>query len=195
MPRIPRSDPENRADIYIVADLRVDVGRQCVSRGHADIALPNLSFQLLVALIQSAPNVLSNDRLMELVWPGQVVSPETVNKRVKLLRDALSDDVREPRYIAGVRSRGTGSLPPCKLHRPQKSPRPRVKSIRLTRRNRRPFRRCPATGDGAVVWLAGVDVWGLRARIVWVWRIALRCAIQVRLPSRKSRWRSCHLKS
>jgi TolB-like protein/DNA-binding winged helix-turn-helix (wHTH) protein len=97
---------DSRADIYIVADLRVDVGRQCVFRGQTDIALPNLSFRLLVALIQSAPNVLSNDRLMELVWPGQVVSPETVNKRAKLLRDALGDDVREPRYIAGVRSRG-----------------------------------------------------------------------------------------
>jgi TolB-like protein/DNA-binding winged helix-turn-helix (wHTH) protein len=107
-----RSDPENRADIYIVADLRIDVGRQCVFRGPADIALPNLSFRLLVALIQSAPNVLSNDRLMELVWPGQVVSPETVNKRVKLLRDALGDDVREPRYIAGVRSRGYRLIAP-----------------------------------------------------------------------------------
>jgi TolB-like protein/DNA-binding winged helix-turn-helix (wHTH) protein len=71
-----------------------------------EIDLPNLSFQLLVALIQAAPNVLGNDRLMELVWPGQVVSPETVNKRAKLLRDALGDDAREPRYIAGVRSRG-----------------------------------------------------------------------------------------
>jgi DNA-binding winged helix-turn-helix (wHTH) protein len=95
-----------------VADLRVDVGRQCAFRGDTDIALPNLSFQLMVALIQSAPNVLSNDRLMELVWPGQVVSPETVNKRVKLLRDALGDDVREPRYIAGVRSRGYRLIAP-----------------------------------------------------------------------------------
>jgi TolB-like protein/DNA-binding winged helix-turn-helix (wHTH) protein len=113
-----RSNPENRADIYIVADLRVDVGRQSVTRGHTDIALPNLSFQLLVALIQTAPNVLSNDRLMELVWPGQVVSPETVNKRVKLLRDTLGDDVREPRYIAGVRSRGYRLVAPVQIAPP-----------------------------------------------------------------------------
>ncbi len=101
-----------------MADLRVDVGRQCVFRGNADIALPNLSFRLLVALIQSAPNVLSNDRLMELVWPGQVVSPETVNKRVKLLRDVLGDDVREPRYIAGVRSRGYRLIAPVQTAPP-----------------------------------------------------------------------------
>jgi TolB-like protein/DNA-binding winged helix-turn-helix (wHTH) protein/tetratricopeptide (TPR) repeat protein len=95
-----------------VADLRVDLGRQCVLRGQTDIALPNLSFRLLVALIEFAPNVISNERLMEMVWPGQVVSPETVNKRVKLLRDALGDHVREPRYIAGVRSRGYRLIAP-----------------------------------------------------------------------------------
>src|ERR1700729_3123679 len=106
MPLIPRSNQEERPETYIVADLRIDVGRQCVSRGNADVALPNLSFRLLVALIHGAPNVVSNDRLMELVWPGQIVSPETVNKRVQMLRDALGDDVRNPRYIAGVRSRG-----------------------------------------------------------------------------------------
>jgi TolB-like protein/DNA-binding winged helix-turn-helix (wHTH) protein len=106
MPLNPRSDQVTRPETYIVADLRVDVGRQCVSRGDVDIALPNLSFRLLVALIQEAPNVVSNDRLMELVWPGQVVSPETVNKRATLLREALGDNAKEPRYVSGVRSRG-----------------------------------------------------------------------------------------
>lgn len=109
---ILRSDHEHRPETYIVGDLRVDIGRQSVSRGDVGIALPNLSFRLLVALIQAAPNVVSNDRLMEIVWPGQVVSPETVNKRAKLLRDALDDDAREPRYIAGVRSRGYRLIAP-----------------------------------------------------------------------------------
>jgi TolB-like protein/Tfp pilus assembly protein PilF len=68
--------------------------------------LPNLSFRLLLALIRAAPNVLGNDLLMAQVWPGLVVSPETVNKRVNLLRDALGDDPQVPRYIAGVRGRG-----------------------------------------------------------------------------------------
>jgi DNA-binding winged helix-turn-helix (wHTH) protein len=75
-------------------------------RADRDIELPNLSFRLLVALVQEAPNVLINELLMARVWPGLIVSPETVNKRVKLLRDALGDEAQEPRYIAGVRSRG-----------------------------------------------------------------------------------------
>jgi TolB-like protein/DNA-binding winged helix-turn-helix (wHTH) protein len=105
------------------------VGRQCVHRGQTDIALPNLSFRLLVALIESAPNVLSNDRLMQLVWPGQVVSPETVNKRVKLLRDALGEDARQPRYIAGVRSRGYRLIAPVHAAPPEEIVRAQVDSL------------------------------------------------------------------
>jgi len=40
------------------------------------------------------------------VWPGLIVSPETVAKRVNLLRDALGDDAQNPHYIAGLRGRG-----------------------------------------------------------------------------------------
>ncbi len=97
---------ETNAAALIVGDLLVDVGQQRVTRAGSDIALPNLSFQLLVALARAAPNVLSNDSLMTQVGPGLVVSPETVNKRVNLLREALGDDPHEPRYITGVRGRG-----------------------------------------------------------------------------------------
>jgi TolB-like protein/DNA-binding winged helix-turn-helix (wHTH) protein len=98
--------PEIRSGTFTVGDLYLDVGQQRVTRAGSDIGLPNLSFQLLVALVRAAPNVLSNESLMTQVWPGLVVSPETVSKRVNLLREALGDDPREPRYITGVRSRG-----------------------------------------------------------------------------------------
>lgn len=70
------------------------------------ITLPKLSYDLLLALVRAAPNLISLDELMRLVWPGVIASPETVSQRVKLLRDALQDDPRQPRYIAGLRGRG-----------------------------------------------------------------------------------------
>jgi TolB-like protein/DNA-binding winged helix-turn-helix (wHTH) protein/Tfp pilus assembly protein PilF len=103
---------ETGSGAFIVGDLHIDVGQQRVTRAGSDIALPNLSFRLLVALVHAAPNVISNDALMTQVWPGLVVSPETVNKRVNLLREALGDDPREPRYIAGIRSRGYRMIAP-----------------------------------------------------------------------------------
>jgi TolB-like protein/DNA-binding winged helix-turn-helix (wHTH) protein/tetratricopeptide (TPR) repeat protein len=99
-----RSDSNN--EIFQVGDLLIDVGQQSVSRAGQEIPLPNLSFKLLLALVRAAPNFLSSELLMQQVWPGIVVSSETVSKRAALLRDALGDDPREPRYIAGLRNRG-----------------------------------------------------------------------------------------
>jgi len=91
---------------YCVGDLVVDVGLKRVSTPSGEIVLPKLSFDLLLALVRRAPTFVSNDELAALVWAGVVVSPETVTKRVNLLRDALGDDAANPRYIAGLRSRG-----------------------------------------------------------------------------------------
>lgn len=98
-------------EIWRVADLVVDVGRQRVTRGEQPLELPPLSFDLLLALARAAPNVLSNEDLMRQVWPGLVVSPETVVQRVKLLRAALGDDPTAPRYVAGLRGRGYHLVP------------------------------------------------------------------------------------
>lgn len=91
---------------YRVGDLVIDVGTREVRRGNELIAMPRLSFELLLALVRNAPNVLSNDDLIAQVWSNRVVSDETVAKRVELVRQALGDDSRQPRYIALARGHG-----------------------------------------------------------------------------------------
>ncbi|HET9446749.1 MAG TPA: winged helix-turn-helix domain-containing protein, partial [Steroidobacteraceae bacterium] len=81
-------------------------------RDGAEIPLPKLSFDLLLALIRAAPNLVSIDGLMHEVWPNLVVNPETVSQRVKLLRDALGDNPHTPRYIEGLRGRGYRMIAP-----------------------------------------------------------------------------------
>lgn len=90
---------------------RTRAGRVAVARAGVNLALPKLTFDLLVALIEAAPGVVSPDELMDRVWPGLVVSPETVSQRIKLLRDSLGDDSKSPRYVAGVWGRGYRLLP------------------------------------------------------------------------------------
>jgi TolB-like protein/DNA-binding winged helix-turn-helix (wHTH) protein/Tfp pilus assembly protein PilF len=106
MNQTPSGMPDIAGELFLVGDLHVDVGKQCVTRAGIEITLPYLSFQLLLALIRVAPNIISNDSLMARVWPRLIVSPETVAKRVNLLREALGDDAQDPHYIAGVRGRG-----------------------------------------------------------------------------------------
>jgi TolB-like protein/Flp pilus assembly protein TadD/DNA-binding winged helix-turn-helix (wHTH) protein len=100
----PATAPEEAGDR--VDDLLVDTGRRRITRDRVEIQLSQLSFDLFVALVRAAPNMLSFDQLMERVWPKLVVSPETVSQRVKLVRDAIGDDPQAPRYIVGVRGRG-----------------------------------------------------------------------------------------
>ncbi len=91
---------------FRVGDLEIDIGKAEVTRGDKKIALPKLSFDLLCALINAAPAIVTNDDLLQRVWPGLMVSPESVSQCVKRLRSAIGDDSQQPRYILGVRGRG-----------------------------------------------------------------------------------------
>ncbi len=97
--------------LYHFADLTLDAGQRVVRRGTTTIELPRLSFDLLGALVRSAPDSLSTDQLMDQVWRGAVVSQATVAKRVELLRQGLGDDSNAPRYIALVRGYGYRLVP------------------------------------------------------------------------------------
>ncbi|HEY2675801.1 MAG TPA: winged helix-turn-helix domain-containing protein [Steroidobacteraceae bacterium] len=109
----PPLTPENRTTPprYRIGDLEVDIGKAEVTRGDEKVALPKLSFDLLCALINAAPAIVTNDDLLAQVWPGLLMSPESVAQRVKLLRSAIGDDSQHPRYILGVRGRGYRLIP------------------------------------------------------------------------------------
>lgn len=105
-----------REGTWRVGDLLVDAGRRTVQRDDRPLPISGLSLDVLLALIESAPNLVGNDELMDRVWGNVVVSPETLTQRIKLLRDALGDDPRRPRYIQGVRGRGYRLLPVPEQH-------------------------------------------------------------------------------
>ena len=111
MNELPRTAQDRDTLQYRVGDLLIDAGPQRVTREGKVIALPKLSYDLLMALVRAAPNLLSIDALMGEVWPKLIVSPETVSQRIKLLRDALGDDPRNPRYVEGLRGRGYRLIP------------------------------------------------------------------------------------
>jgi TolB-like protein/DNA-binding winged helix-turn-helix (wHTH) protein len=109
---------------YRIADLVIDVGRRSVRRGTSQIHLSKLSFDVFRALIEAAPNVVSNDELSRAVWKDVVVGPESVTQRVKLLRDALGDNHATPRYIVGLRGQGYRVLPEVTVDSAMPGPAP-----------------------------------------------------------------------
>ena len=76
------------------------------------VDLPELSFRLLCALVEHAPELVGKDELIREVWGGVVVSDETLAQRVRLLRQALGDDSNDPRYFTAVRGRGYRLIAP-----------------------------------------------------------------------------------
>ena len=104
-------EPRAQRPRYRFGDLTLDEGRRRVSRGRTTIELGKLTYEMLRVLVKAAPNVLTHDEFAEGVWASRLVTPETVTQRVKLLRDALGDDARSPRYIGLVRGQGYRLLP------------------------------------------------------------------------------------
>lgn len=109
--------------IYTFADLELDIGRRQLSRKGSPVKLTKLSFQLLEALVEAAPNLLSQDELIDRVWgPRRVVSPNSLSQRMAILRQSLGDDANAPTYVEAVRGQGYRLIPDVQAQPADPSP-------------------------------------------------------------------------
>ena len=99
-------------ECYRIGDLLLDAGTQEVTRNGTVVPVPRLSFKLLLSLARHAPNLVTTQQLEEEVWEGLVVDRGTVNKRVLLLRRALSKEAGEDPYIVVIRGSGYRLIAP-----------------------------------------------------------------------------------
>lgn len=93
-------------DTVCLLDLHIDRTAQQVRRGDVVLPISGLSWRLLDCLLAHATEVVSFDTLAQQVWAPAVVGEDAISQRVKLLRQALGDDSRRPRYVRSVRGRG-----------------------------------------------------------------------------------------
>jgi len=107
-------DKSNKVTRYIFEDLILDIQVGVLFRDKEKIALPKLSYDLLVALVESSPALLSQQELLERVWPDRVIGDETLKQRIKLLRKSLNDNASSPKYIEAIRGRGYRLIPQVK---------------------------------------------------------------------------------
>ncbi|WP_145479949.1 winged helix-turn-helix transcriptional regulator [Stenotrophomonas rhizophila] len=87
-------------------DLHIDRASQQVRRGDGVLPVSGLSWRLLDCLLEHGTDVVDFDTLAREVWAPAVVGEDAISQRVKLLRQALGDDSRQPRYVRSVRGRG-----------------------------------------------------------------------------------------
>jgi TolB-like protein len=67
---------------------------------------------VLLALVRSAGNAASRDDIIQSAWGHPHVTDEALSRCISLLRQALRDDRRKPRYIETIPKRGYRLLAP-----------------------------------------------------------------------------------
>ena len=100
-----------RYDVYTDPALTVDHEQRLAQAGDVELRLTPLEFRLLSVLVRNAGQLLSADRLAELVWGQDFAAADQVKLTVGRLRRKLSGHL-EPDPIETVRGFGYRYRPP-----------------------------------------------------------------------------------
>ncbi|MDZ7789663.1 MAG: tetratricopeptide repeat protein [Xanthomonadales bacterium] len=84
---------------YRFGPYQLDPGSSCLIGPDGEIALRPMTLSVLRLLLESAPNVVGHEMLLDRVWGRQAVSPGVLSQSIRELRKALGDSPQSPRYI------------------------------------------------------------------------------------------------
>ena len=88
-------------------DVRVDPRHRRVWRGEDELVLSRKEFDLLLALISRAGELVTREELMRDVWKTTFwTSSKTIDVHLGWIRRKLGDDSRRPTLITTVRGKG-----------------------------------------------------------------------------------------
>lgn len=87
-----------------VWNVEPDLGN--MTRDTETVRLEPRMMRLLLCLAERAGQVVSADQLLDHVWAGVVVSPDSVYQAIASLRRLLGDDPKQPTYIMTVPRQG-----------------------------------------------------------------------------------------
>jgi transcriptional activator of cad operon len=114
---------------------RVDPNSGQMSSDEDVVRLEARTVRLLVYLAERAGTVVSIDELLDRVWSGVIVTPDSVYQAITSLRRQLGDDPKQPTYIATVPRLGyrmIAKVTPCtRAPMPVTSPMARAKKLWL----------------------------------------------------------------
>lgn len=102
--------------LYLFGDYRLDTANVQLLKLDRDIPLPPKAFAMLVYLIERRGSLVTKDELLDTVWERRYVTEGVLKTTVQILRQALADDSKTPRYLETVHRRGYRFMPRL-LHR------------------------------------------------------------------------------
>src|SRR5712675_1305950 len=91
---------------------RLDTINHCLWRAEERVRLTPRAFDVLRYLVEHAERLVTQDEILEALWPETYVNPEVIKQYIRGVRKALGDDPEEPSYIETFPRRGYQFIAP-----------------------------------------------------------------------------------
>ena len=93
---------------------RLDTVNHCLWRGEERVSLAPKAFDVLRYLVEHADRLVTQDEILDALWPETYVNPEVIKKYVLGIRKALGDQTDKPAFIATFPRRGYQFIAPVR---------------------------------------------------------------------------------
>jgi DNA-binding winged helix-turn-helix (wHTH) protein/tetratricopeptide (TPR) repeat protein len=91
---------------------RLDTVNHCLWRAEERVRLTPRAFDILRYLVEHAERLVTQDEILEALWPETYVNPEVIKQYIRGIRKALGDDPEKPAYIETFPRRGYQFIAP-----------------------------------------------------------------------------------
>ena len=91
---------------------RLDTVNHCLWRGEERVSLAPKAFDVLRYLVEHADRLVTQDEILNALWPETYVNPEVIKKYVLGIRKALGDPREKPEFIETFPRRGYQFIAP-----------------------------------------------------------------------------------
>src|SRR5262249_37691023 len=85
---------------------RLDAANQCLWRGQDRVPIPPKPYDMLRYFVENPGRLVTQDELLEKLWPEIYVNPELIRKYILDIRKILVDRPNKPEFIETVTKRG-----------------------------------------------------------------------------------------
>src|SRR5215813_828513 len=85
---------------------RLDTANQCLWREQERVAIPPKPYDMLRYLVENPGRLITQNELLEKLWPEIYVNPELIRKYILDIRKILGDRPDKPEFIETVTKRG-----------------------------------------------------------------------------------------
>jgi TolB-like protein/DNA-binding winged helix-turn-helix (wHTH) protein/Flp pilus assembly protein TadD len=91
---------------------RLDSANQCLWHGEARVQITPKAFDVLRYMVENAGRLVTQDELLEALWPETYVNQEVLRKYILEIRKVLGDRPEKPEFIETVTKRGYRFIAP-----------------------------------------------------------------------------------